>query len=240
MKLPRVFKFSPKTILLQWEPVISEEVQQAIRLTEQFLLNNFKDQIFETTLTYNELAIYLKVNLPISVVEEKLDELSKNKIKVITESAAKALIIPVCYEAEFALDLAEVANYHKITEEEVVKLHSQTVYTVSFVGFLPGFPYLMGLSEKLYTPRKETPRTSVAQGSVGIGGKQTGVYPSNSPGGWQLIGRSPLEFFTTEKASPSLLKAGDNIQFQPISKAKFELISLEIASGVYQLKTEIL
>tara|TARA_A100000171_G_scaffold52954_2_gene74586 strand:- start:5655 stop:6377 length:723 start_codon:yes stop_codon:yes gene_type:complete len=240
MKFPKIFKLSPKTTLLQWQPVISEEAQQVLQQTEQLMLHHFSEEISEMTLAYNELAIYWKTTKNPSAFEEKLKMLLNTAKNAMPEKSATLVTIPVCYEAPYALDLAEVAAYHKISEEEVVQLHSQPLYNVSFIGFLPGFPYLTGLSEKLHTPRKETPRTSLAKGSVGIGGAQTGVYPGVSPGGWQIIGRSPLQFFSTERASPSLLTAGDSLQFQPISKSEFEQISLEVASGVYQVKTEII
>ncbi|WP_432411069.1 5-oxoprolinase subunit PxpB [Rasiella sp. SM2506] len=240
MKAPKLFKPSPKTLLLQWDSVISEEIQQAIRHTEALLRHHFSNEILEITPTYTELAVYCKKDITISAFEKKFVEVFQKKSKNEHTTSSRLVTIPVCYDAFFGLDLAEVALYHKLTSEEIIELHTQSLYTVSFIGFLPGFPYLTGLSEKLYTPRKQTPRQHIPKGSVGIGGKQTGVYPSNSPGGWNIIGRSSLPFFSVEKERPSLLLAGDCLQFQSISKDEFNLISLEIASGVYQLKTQAL
>lgn len=240
MLIPKIFKPSPRTILLQWEPIIAEKVQQSIRQTEQVVANYFNEEILEMTPTYNELALYLKEGVEISEFEQRFMELLQQKVADAITVSSRLVTIPVCYETEFAPDLTAVATYHNISEEEVIKLHSQTVYKVAFIGFLPGFPYLTGLSEKLHTPRKKTPRSSVAKGSIGIGGKQTGVYPSNSPGGWNLIGRTPLEFFSLKNKQPSLLKAGDKLKFQAVSKAEFSLISIEVASGIYQVKTQAL
>lgn len=240
MKAPKLFKLSPKTILVQWEAVISAEIQQEIQYTERLLQHHFSEEILETTPTYTELAIYLKQEISTAIVEEKLAEILQQKDATEIKISARVVTIPVCYETDYAPDITEVSTYHKISEEELILLHTQPVYQVSFIGFLPGFPYLTGLSEKLYTPRKQTPRQHILKGSVGIGGKQTGVYPSNSPGGWNIIGCSPLPFFSVEKEQPSLLLAGDRLQFQSISKDEFKLISLEVASGVYELKTQTL
>ena len=132
--------------------------------------------------------------------------------------AAREVVIPVCYGGEYGPDLAHVAKHTRLTEAEVVQLHSKGVYRVAAVGFLPGFPYLLGMSPKLATPRLPTPRTGVPAGSVGIGGVQTGVYPANTPGGWVLIGRTPARLFRPEdEADPTLLKTGDKVKFTVIT-----------------------
>jgi KipI family sensor histidine kinase inhibitor len=138
------------------------------------------------------------------------------------KSPAREVVIPVCYGGEFGSDLAEVAAHAGLGEGDVVALHSGAKYRVHAVGFSPGFPYLAGLPEKLHTPRRATPRTSVPAGSVGIGGAQTGVYPLATPGGWQLIGRTPLRLFRPDDAAePALLRPGDRVQFKPISPEEF-------------------
>ncbi|MNQ86793.1 Kinase A inhibitor [compost metagenome] len=129
--------------------------------------------------------------------------------------------IPVCYESAYAPDLGEVAAYHQVDEDEIVKWHTSRVYLVYMIGFAPGFPYLGGLDERLVTPRKSVPRTVIPVGSVGIGGAQTGVYPFETPGGWQLIGRTPVRMFRPEAIPPSLLQAGDQVKFEPITSEQF-------------------
>lgn len=129
------------------------------------------------------------------------------------EHAGKHIDIPVCYGGECGEDLAEVAAFHGITPEEVVRRHTEPVYTVFMMGFQPGFPYLGGLPEHLHTPRRAVPRTQVAAGSVGIGGAQTGVYPFASPGGWQIIGHTDIPLFQPEAVPPTLLQAGDTVRF---------------------------
>ena len=130
--------------------------------------------------------------------------------------------IPVCYESEFAPDLDDVARHAQISREEVVDLHSVAEYRVACIGFVPGFPFLAGLPKKLATPRRDTPRKEIPPGSVGIGGAQTGIYPLRSPGGWNLIGRTPLTLFNPKKNPPALLRAGDRVRFRAITREEFE------------------
>ena len=129
--------------------------------------------------------------------------------------------VPVCYEDEFGLDLRAVADHASITPDEVIRLHSSGEYRVAAVGFTPGFPYMAGLPPELATPRRATPRTSVPAGSVAIGGSQAGIYPMNSPGGWHIIGRTPLKLFDVASDRPALLRAGDRVRFRQITSEEF-------------------
>ncbi len=129
--------------------------------------------------------------------------------------------IPVCYGGDFGPDLAYVAEHNKVTVDEVIKIHASCQYLVYMIGFAPGFPYLGGMSERIATPRRSSPRLAIPAGSVGIAGTQTGVYPITTPGGWQLIGRTPVELFRPQENPPSLLQSGDMIQFCPISQQQF-------------------
>lgn len=142
-----------------------------------------------------------------------------------TESATPAVEIPVCYDREFAPDLVEVARQAGLSEDEVVDRHSSASYRVSCLGFTPGFPFLSGLPPKLATPRRATPRKEIPAGAVGIGGAQTGIYPRKSPGGWNLIGRTPLSLFDVQRKPPALLQAGDRVHFRKISREEFDQLS---------------
>ena len=133
----------------------------------------------------------------------------------------KIVEIPVCYDAEFAVDLDEVAAHARLSPAEVIRLHSSADYRVACVGFTPGFPYLSGLPAELAIPRRETPRTTVPPGSVAIGGEQTGIYALSSPGGWHIIGRTPLRLFDVSAARPALLRVGERVRFRAISAAEF-------------------
>jgi inhibitor of KinA len=149
------------------------------------------------------------------------------KAKVLLRRAPKGLVtdrlveIPVCYGGDFGPDLAEVAKKAKLSPEEVIKRHAKVEYRVQAIGFVPGFPYLSGLPERLHTPRRSTPREIVAAGSVGIGGAQTGVYPISTPGGWNLIGRSPSVLFNPRDEPAALLQVGDLVRFRPITLGEF-------------------
>ena len=129
--------------------------------------------------------------------------------------------IPVCYGGDYGPDLGLVAQGAKLSERAAITLHARPKYIVGAVGFTPGFPYLAGLPKKLHTPRKTVPRTDVPVGSVGIGGAQTGIYPQPSPGGWNLIGRTPLNLFNAKESYPALLRVGDQVQFKAITAEEF-------------------
>lgn len=129
--------------------------------------------------------------------------------------------IPVCYASEYGPDLNDVAKLHGLTPTRVIELHASSIYTVYFLGFVPGFAYLGELPASLSTPRLAMPRRSVPAGSVGIAGSQTGVYPISTPGGWRLLGRTPLAIFRPEKTEMSLLSIGDRVRFAPISPEQF-------------------
>jgi inhibitor of KinA len=144
------------------------------------------------------------------------------KTKACTDAPPPVIEIPVCYGGKFGPDLAFVASHTHLTPAEVIDLHTQAEYLVYMIGFAPGFPYLGGMDEQLVVPRKEKPRTKVPAGSVGIAGKQTGVYSIPTPGGWQLIGRTPLQLFTPHAETPSLLSAGNHIRFVSITEREYE------------------
>ena len=138
-----------------------------------------------------------------------------------TEPQRRVVEIPVCYGGEFGADLEFVAKHTNLTPQEVIGIHSAADYLVHMIGFAPGFPYLGGMSSKIATPRRSSPRLKIPAGSVGIAGDQTGIYPLETPGGWQLIGRTPLELFQPNQDPPTLLQAGDVVRFRSISPQQF-------------------
>ena len=152
------------------------------------------------------------------------ETLTHGKRKQVKHAAARWVEIPVCYDPEFALDLDHVADHARMSRKEVVDLHSAAEYRVNCIGFTPGFPYLTGLPGKLATPRRATPRKEIPTGSVAIGGAQTGIYPQVSPGGWNVIGRTPLRLFDPQKDPPVLLRAGNRVRFRAIAREEFEAL----------------
>ena len=134
---------------------------------------------------------------------------------------AREVEIPVCYGGEYEPDLEDVARLNGLSAQEVVEIHSSASYVVHMIGFAPGFPYLGGMDPRIAAPRKDVPRPSVAAGSVGIAGVQTGVYPIDTPGGWNVIGRTPLKLFLPERDPPSLLRPGDIVRFRPITPDEY-------------------
>ena len=155
---------------------------------------------------------------------EELDEILRGYISRMEKVALpepRLVEIPVCYGGEFGPDLQNVADSHGLTADRAIELHASTTYTVYFLGFAPGFAYLGEVAEELVTPRLATPRKSVPAGSVGIAGSQTGVYPIATPGGWRLLGRTPVPMFRPESAQMSLLSIGDRVRFVSISREQF-------------------
>jgi inhibitor of KinA len=140
-------------------------------------------------------------------------------------SRFQTIEVPVCYDPEFGVDIDDVARRANISPSEVIDLHSTAEYRVACIGFVPGFPFLTGLPKKLATPRRAVPRKEIPPGSVGIGGAQTGIYPLRSPGGWNLIGRTPLRLFDPEKNPPALLRAGERVRLRRITRDEFETLT---------------
>jgi inhibitor of KinA len=145
--------------------------------------------------------------------------------------AARVITLPVLYGGLEGPDLKFVADHHRLSVEDVIELHSRPDYLVYLIGFAPGFPYLGGLPEQLSTPRLEKPRLSVPKGSVGIGGAQTGVYSVESPGGWRLIGRTPVPLYDPTREQPALLEAGDHVRFRPVGAEEYAQIEAGLKKG---------
>jgi KipI family sensor histidine kinase inhibitor len=190
------------------------------------LMTKDMPEIREIVPTYCAVSIYYdekncKAALLKEIALEILEKMDEEEEK--SSESERIISIPVCYEGEeFAPDLKKVAEHANLLTKEVIRIHSSTDYLIYMMGFLPGFPYLGGMEKCLETPRLETPRTKIPAGSVAIGGAQTGLYPVESPGGWNIIGRTPLKLFDLNRKPQFLYKAGDKIRFEPISKKEFE------------------
>ena len=164
---------------------------------------------------------------------KRLQKLLKLDVNEET-STSRIFEIPVCYGGEYGPDIENIAKNAGLTEEEVIKIHSSKDYLIYMLGFLPGFSYLGGLDERIHTPRLANPRIRIPAGSVGIGGSQTGIYPLDSPGGWQLLGLTPVKTYDPERENPILFEAGDYIRFVPVSEEEYLKIKEQVENGTYE------
>ena len=175
---------------------------------------------------YDPLAFASATRSPFAMLSALLTPLIEQATGAVPEPS-RMIEIPVCYGGDYGEDLDAVARAHALTPDQVIQLHSAPTYFVGMLGFAPGFPYLAGLDPRLATPRRATPRARVPAGSVAIGGDHTGIYPLESPGGWHLIGRTPLTLFDLGRKAPALLGPGDEVRFVAVTAETFERIQRE-------------
>ena len=220
-------QFGTHAILIEWPAKIDEETLKDILRFKDHIISDKKELIQDCITGYNSITlVYLKGIHDFLSEKESLESLYlEEQIEYMSTNFLWKL--PVCYDMEFGIDLEEMTSKLKLTTQEIIDLHAQTLYTVYFIGFLPGFLYLGGLNPKLEIKRKSNPRLHVAQGAVAIGGEQTGIYPMDSAGGWNIIGKTPTSFFNLNSEKPCFAKPGDKIQFIPISKDEFKRLEMK-------------
>jgi inhibitor of KinA len=209
---------------LTFADTISDETSSLIRLTADELDKHPIEGVTELVPTFCSLMVCYD---PLVIGFDELSTRLTNKLSnvSVTYSPVRVVVeIPTCYGGEYGPDLPFVAEHAGLTEEEVIRIHSGRDYLIDMLGFLPGFAYLGGLDERIHTPRLEEPRTRIEAGSVGIGGGQTGVYPLPSPGGWQIIGRTPIRPYDPDREKPFLYEAGQYLRFVPISPEQYAAI----------------
>lgn len=229
---PRIFQFNEISVLIEFDAEINEKLLGFILNLKENLFKNKSKQILQIINSYNSLLImYVSTINNFYDKENELLQLIAD-VKVLHKSDSNIKKIPVCYEDDFGWDLELLSDNLGLSKSEIIELHSKPIYTVYFIGFIPGFPYLGGLDSSLYHKRKPQPRRIIPSGSVGIADQQTGIYPTDSPGGWQIIGKSPIRLFNPNQTEQlCYLKAGDRIQFESISKEEFEYIQSEKANN---------
>ncbi len=230
----KTIPFGENAVLVKFEQQISIEVsQRVIRLAKA--LERQSEITFVIPAYASVLAGFDSFKTSLEKILELIDDTSQmGDDDAIVD--VRTWQIPVCYDPEFALDLADVMSETGLTMEKIVSKHCQSEYQVFMLGFLPGFPYLGKLSEDLYCKRKLQPRLKVPRGSVGIAGRQTGIYPSEVPGGWQIIGRTPIPLFRPLQEDPFLLKPGDRIVFSAISQQEYRKMEKQIAKDLFDWK----
>ncbi|MGR6117799.1 5-oxoprolinase subunit PxpB [Aeribacillus composti] len=222
-------------IIIQFGTEISEAIYQQIRQYVYWLEQSCIEGIVEWVPAYTTLAVFYRPNII------SYDELSQKLLKIGEKIGSMpvpdpiVIEIPTLYGKEAGPDIQFVAETNGLSEEEVVKIHSSSDYLIYMIGFVPGFPYLGGMDKRIAAPRKKTPRSRIPAGSIGIAGEQTGIYPLETPGGWQIIGRTPVKLYDPQKQDPTLLKAGDYIRFVPITEREYEKIEQQVQKGSYKV-----
>lgn len=231
----QISAFGDQGMRIQFGNHISIKINQMIRSFAILLQRENIKGVREWIPSYTALTILYD---PYLITYKEL----KEKILVLQDHvfssdvpAAHVIHIPTCYGGEYGPDLSYVARYNGFDERKVIDIHTSTKYLIYMMGFTAGFPYLGGMSPKIATPRQPVPRARILAGSVGIAGEQTGIYPLETPGGWQIIGRTPLKLYNPLNPSPILLEAGNYIQFIPITEEQFINIEQEIEAGTYKI-----
>lgn len=217
------------------DPVINSQVHALAKRIEMDLIGC----VDAVVPTYRSLLVLFD---PLQMTRQQVIDKIDNSYQTILREThekqmGKVVVIPVLYGGEMGPDLEFVAKHNNISVEEVVSIHTSVSYRVYMMGFTPGFPYLGGMSEKIAAPRLATPRKEIPAGSVGIAGTQTGLYPQVSPGGWQLIGRTPLKVFKPGRQEPFLYKAGDFLRFESVSAVEFSRIERAVERDDYLPQT---
>lgn len=226
MTYPIFYPVGDSAISAQFNNTISVDTNKKIRTILQSFFINPVPGIVELVPTYCALLIQYD---PMQHSYESMCHIINERSRISEDNHSNGMVriveIPTVYGGEYGPDLDFVASHGKLSTEEVISIHSSTDYLVYMLGFIPGFTYLGGMDQRIATPRLSSPRTYIAAGSVGIAGTQTGIYPSESPGGWQIIGRTPLVMYDSSKDNPTLVSAGDYVRYMPVDEQEFVYIA---------------
>jgi inhibitor of KinA len=229
-----IFSIGDQAVSLELDSdVVDSSIHELVLLIKNSVEEHPFDGLLDIVPGYRSVSVIFDLyQLISSGITGRAADFVSDKLKAAYESAitkhgkyiTREIRIPVCYDEKFGLDLDYVSRHNKITREEIVQLHIGQSYKVYLVGFLPGFPYMGFVDKSLEVPRRDIPRTIVHAGSVGLAGRQTGIYPFDSPGGWQIIGRTPLTLFNPLKYPPVLIESGDMVSFYKIEEDEFSYI----------------
>ncbi|RIM80640.1 5-oxoprolinase subunit PxpB, partial [Staphylococcus arlettae] len=205
-----------------------------VQVATEYIKQQDIPAILEVIPSYRAIMLTIDItkDKPQNIINQlQLDTLNLNNTEV--NQPKRIINIPVCYGGDYGPDLEEVAAVHNLSTTQVIDLHTKEDYLIYLLGFMPGFPFLGGLSSQLHTPRRSEPRTQIPAGSVGIANNQTGLYPKSSPGGWQIIGQTPIEVFNIERQPMCLYQPGDYIHFYSITTEEFQHIVEQQSAGNY-------
>lgn len=225
MIIPRIYNIHDKAITIEFSQEISEATNLLVITMQHAIESSPIKGFVEAVPAYGSLTVYFNDQVSAVTVRSWLSDLSahlqENSPLLRSTDSGRQLVVPVCYDPSLGTDLLWVSEHLNLTMEAIIDLHSSIPYRVYMVGFIPGFPYMGTLPPALEVPRKQTPSMKIPAGSVAIAGKQTGIYPAEVPGGWQVIGRTPLKMFDPSTTPCSFLNAGDIVQFKPITLEAF-------------------
>ena len=222
---PTISPVGDRAISIDFGQVIDPTINRHIRQTIERIKELQLEGIIELVPTYCALLVeYDAMLYSYSEICNIIESTLEKGMTDTTNELVTVVEVPTVYGGEFGPDLSFVASHNHLSEDEVISIHSGTDYLVYMLGFIPGFTYLGGMDSRIATPRLSSPRTLIPAGSVGIAGEQTGTYPSDSPGGWQIIGRTPVTMYDMSKAQAALLKAGDYVRYVPIDESEFHRI----------------
>ena len=237
MKKAKILTAGDSALLIEFEQKIAPEINAQITAFVHLLKEQHIEGVTDLIPAFASLLInYDPRVIGYKDLKARIEELLK--IEVSEEaSEARVFEIPVCYGGEYGPDIANIAENAGLSEQEVIDIHCSKDYLIYMLGFTPGFPYLGGMDESIATPRLETPRVKIEAGSVGIAGSQTGIYSLDSPGGWRLIGKTPVKLFDIKREKPTLLESGQYLKFVPIGKDEYIKIKELCEKGVYSCKT---
>ena len=225
-----------EALVAEFGNIIDEKINMRVHEMSEWLDGQHIKGVKELLPTFRSLMIFYSPDeIGYGELKKRLKKFKPDERKE-SEENKKVLLVPCCYGRDYGPDLSGMAKELSLTEEEIIALHCEKEYKIYMLGFLPGFVYLGGLDKRICIPRLETPRASIPARSVGIGGDQTGVYPISSPGGWRLIGSTPLEFYDPRRSEPSLCKAGEYIRFVPVNKYEYEVIRKDVIEGTYKME----
>ncbi|WP_156289581.1 5-oxoprolinase subunit PxpB [Oceanobacillus salinisoli] len=231
--------FGDKGIRVQLGKSISKETNERIRNFSWFLEKENIPGVMEWIPAYTTVSIYYDpYYISYELLKKRVASL-KDNLSSVKLPPAQVIQLPVYYGGELGPDLSFVAKHHHLTEQEVIRIHTATDYLIYMMGFSPGFPYLGGMSEKIATPRLKEPRLNIPVGSVGIAGSQTGVYSMETPGGWQIIGKTPVKLYDPQRETPILLQAGNYVRFVQVTEKEFQEIEKQIEDGTYEVQTDL-
>ncbi len=225
--------FNEESILITWNDKISIQLIDSIISYKNLIEKELKDELIECVQSINSMMVIYDPN---KINSKDLINLLK-KLNSYRETKKKIWSIPICYDLSFGIDLEDLSTLNSISIDEIIRLHSSLTYDILSMGFLPGFLYLGMNHKKLYCERKDKPELNIKSGSIGIARDQSGIYPQDSPGGWRIIGRSPISFFNADDKSPCFAKPGDKIKFQNISLSEFNKIEKNRSS--YKIKYKV-